>query len=58
MRENITGRGHDVGEPALGEVLHSLRRAQAAFVFVGAAAALISQRRLINGDTAPTRSKG
>lgn len=57
MRENITGRGPDVCKPALGEVPNSRRRARAAFVFVGAAAAIISQRQLINGNTAQTREQ-
>lgn len=39
--------GHHVGIPALGEVLNSLRRARAAFVFVGAAAAIISSGSLL-----------
>lgn len=49
--------GHDVGKPALGEVLNSRRRARAAFVFVGAAAAIISQPQLINGNSAQTREQ-
>lgn len=49
--------GHNVGKPALGEVLNSRRRARAAFVFVGAAAAIISQRQLINGNSAQTREQ-
>lgn len=39
--------GHDVGIPALGEVHNSLRCARAAFVFVGAAAAIISSACLL-----------
>lgn len=49
--------GHNVCKPALGEVPNSRRRARAAFVFVGAAAAIISQRQLINGNTAQTREQ-
>lgn len=55
MRENITGRVTMSAKPALGEVLNSRRRARAAFVFAGAAAAtIISQRQLINGNAAQT----
>lgn len=43
--------GHDVGIPALGEVHNSLWRARAAFVFVGAAAAIISSASLLMATT-------
>lgn len=49
MRENTTGRVTMSANQLSGKVLNSRRRARATFVFVGAAAAIISPRPLING---------